>query len=232
MVLNFFGRDAGFGDNHTSAFFFTENNDMVIIDCPVSTYQKLRKTDLRKYNSIYLLITHTHGDHIGGLGLFIQNMHFSQNKLVTIVAPSNEVLNDIKTLLRIEGADVSWYEIIIATHPRVKDWLKNSILTEHTPEMKGRCFGYRLNVLGTNVIYTGDTCTLKPFEPYLSYCGELYVDTSINTGIVHMKLEDSLHYLINLTKSGTKVFLMHLDDALMAEKIVATIHNIEVVTVI
>lgn len=30
MVLNFFGRGSGFADEHTSAYFSTENKEMVI----------------------------------------------------------------------------------------------------------------------------------------------------------------------------------------------------------
>ncbi len=232
MVLNFFGRDSGFGENHTSAFFLTRENDMVIIDCPVSTYHKLKSFDLNKYNQVYVLITHTHGDHVGGLGLFIQHAYFTAKKKITVIAPCSSVASDIETLLKIEGNESSWYKLLLASTNKVRGWLRDAILTEHSPQLKGKCFGYRLNVQGCNVIYTGDTLTLDPFEKFLGYCGELYVDTSVHNGIVHLKLEDSIHKLIELTKSGTKVYLMHLDDAKTAEKIVATIPDIEVVTTI
>ena len=72
MELRFFGRGFGFSDEHTSAYFTTENQEIVIIDCPVSTYNKLKHMDLLNYEELYIFITHTHGDHIGGLGLIIQ----------------------------------------------------------------------------------------------------------------------------------------------------------------
>lgn len=231
MTLNFLGRDSGFGTNHTSAFFFTESNDIVIIDCPISTFQKLRKTDLTGHEHIYVIITHTHGDHIGGLGLFVQHVFFNLHKAVTIVAPSKKVASDIQTVLTIEGNETAWYELITADFLSEKEWFVSCVLTEHSPQLAGKCFGYVFVISGKSVIYTGDTSTLKPFEPYFEMCNELYVDTSVYYGMIHLKLEDAIPDFIRLTQRGTDVFLMHLDDANAAEKIISDIPGINVVTV-
>ena len=137
MVLNFLGRDSGFGNNHTSAFFFTENNDIVVIDCPTSTFQKLRKTDLSQHEKIYVMITHTHGDHIGGLGLFVQHVFFNLHRTVTVVAPSKDVASDIQTVLTIEGNETSWYQLITANMLAEENWFVSCVLTEHAPQLKG-----------------------------------------------------------------------------------------------
>lgn len=231
MVLNFLGRDSGFGNGHTSAFFFTENKDIVIIDCPISTFQKLRKTDLSTHSNIYTLITHTHGDHISGLGLFVQHVYFNLHKKVTVVAPSFQVADDIQTLLSIEGNEKEWYNIITTNELSEESWFVTSILTEHAPQLNGKCFGYQLIVSGKVIIYTGDTSTLEPFKPFLEHCDELYVDTSVYYGMIHLKLENSLSDFIKLSKNGTKVFLMHLDDVEAAKKMISSFSGIEVVTI-
>ena len=231
MVLNFFGNGAGFADEHTSAYFFTATNEMVIIDCSFTTFQKIKHMDLKNCEKFYVLVTHTHGDHVGGLGLFVQYAYFTLKKPVTIVAPSMAVAVDIGALLTIEGNDKSWYSIK-TVHNLEEDWFYKAILTTHAPHLDNKCFGYYLNVNGTNVVYTGDTSTLQPFVPYLTEGSELYVDTSVYYGMIHLKLEDALDNFIILTKSGVKVYLMHLDDVSAAEKIVADIPNIEVVTVV
>lgn len=230
MLLNFFGNGAGFADEHTSAYFTTPNNEMVIIDCPMSTFFKLKKMDLSSYDKIYVCITHTHGDHISGLGLFAQYAYFVLKKTIVIVAPSKDVAEDIKTILTIEGNEPDWYEIITAADLEFHEWYVDCILTKHSPQLENKCFGYRFQVNGTDVVYTGDTSTLEPFLPLTDGC-ELYVDTSVYYGMIHLKLEDALDDLIALTHRYITVYLMHLDDVAAAEKIVADISNVNVVPV-
>lgn len=228
MALKFFATGSGFSDNHTSAYFI-ENKEIVIIDCPVSTFQKLKRFNLADYERIYILITHTHGDHIGGLGLFAQYAYFTLKKNVIIVAPSIAVANDISTILTIEGNEPSWYELVTAEDITDKTWFCNCILTKHSPQLDGKCFGYRLSVNHSNIIYTGDTSTLKPFMPYLADISALYIDTSVYYGMIHLKLEDALDDFLALNTKGIKVYLMHLDDVVAAKEIVSNYPNIEVV---
>lgn len=218
MYLNFLGRDSCFGDEHNSAYFCPTENELVIIDCPVSTFQKLRKSkfiNLEDYEKIYILITHTHGDHIGGLGLFVQYVHFVlEYSSITIIAPSFEVGKDIVTLLRIEGVANDWYKIMYPDEAPSKKWFVRSIPTKHSPQLEGKCFGYQLNINGANIVYTGDTSTLEPFYPYL-HNAYLYLDTSYWFGDIHLKIKDLLEAdsLINLLNANPKcVYLMHLDD--------------------
>ncbi|MBQ3947253.1 MAG: MBL fold metallo-hydrolase, partial [Ruminococcus sp.] len=67
QLLLFLGRGSAFADENNSAFF-VEDNDLVLIDCPATSYHKVKKMNLEQYDNIYILITHTHGDHSGGVG--------------------------------------------------------------------------------------------------------------------------------------------------------------------
>lgn len=231
MILKFFGRGAGFSnlmEGHTSAYFETENNDLVILDLPMSSFYKLKEMDLKKYNNLFVFITHTHGDHISGLGLFAQLTFFTLGKKIKIIVPQ-EIKQDIRTILSIEGNDPNWYFVEITDsfkHTYCKSWFKSEIGTVHSPQLENKCFGYLFNINGKNIIYTGDTSTLSPFKKYFSENMELYVDTSVHYGQIHLKLEDIIN---DESLKDFDVYLMHLDDVNAAKKIVEDIKNIKVV---
>jgi len=241
MYLRFLGRGSGFTDEHTSAYFVTVKRDLFLLDCPTSTFVKV--ADLYTYRNFFVIITHTHGDHVGGLGLWTQYCFFVLKKKLTILVPSEEVRKDIDTLLvTIEGCKTDWYNIFVINpeYCYSDNLYIEPILTKHSPQLDGKSFGYQIEhylINEKNVfydqhifIYTGDTSTLDPFERFFCTCSELYVDVSVFHGEMHLKLEDVLPRLIELAKSGIKVYLMHLDDAQAAEKMIAGIPGIEIVT--
>ena len=72
-MLQFFGRGSAFADQHNAAFF-REQGDLILLDCPGTAFQKVKRFDWSNVFNVYVLITHTHGDHIGGLGTLIASM--------------------------------------------------------------------------------------------------------------------------------------------------------------
>lgn len=211
-MLKFLGRGSAFADEHNSAFFI-ENNEFVLIDCPATSFQKVKKMDLDKFDKIYILITHTHGDHSGGVGTMLQYVWFSSymKKKVTIVAPSEEVKEDLLLLLmRIEGCEAEWFNIITADNIQ-KEWFISAVPTTHVKPLEGKCFGYHLKVQGNDVIYTGDTADFESFRPLLKNGSYLYTEASYYKSDVHLYLKDMLPEFVCLAKSGVYVYLMHLD---------------------
>ena len=166
-----------------------------------------------QYDTIYILITHTHGDHSGGTGTMLQYVWFASymKKKVTIIAPSAEVKEDLLLLLiRIEGCEKEWFNIVTADEID-KKWLKSAVPTTHVKPLEGRCFGYHLNINGNNVIYTGDTATLEPFMPFIEKGTFLYTEAAYYKSDVHMYLKDNLPEYVRLAEKGVNVYLMHLD---------------------
>ena len=211
-LLLFLGRGSAFADEHNSAFF-AEDNELVLIDCPATSYQKVKKMNWEQYDNIYILITHTHGDHSGGVGTMLQYVWFASymKKKVIIVAPSEEVKEDLLLLLmRIEGCEQEWFDIITADELN-KKWFIAAVPTTHVKPLEGRCFGYHLNIHGNNVVYTGDTATLEPFKSLLKRGSFLYTEAAYYKSAVHMYLKDMLAEYISFAESGVHVYLMHLD---------------------
>lgn len=208
-MLDFFGRGSAFATEHNAAFFQSEN-DLVLLDCPVCAFQKVKAMN-PKEQDLYILVTHTHGDHSGAVGTMLQYAWFAWGKPVTIVAPSKKVELDLRMLLEIiEGCDHSWFHLITADKLD-KDWFVKAIPTVHAPTLEGKCFGYHLRVCGIDVIYTGDTATLAPFLPLLHEGAYLYTEIAYYRSPVHLYCRDTLPVLLDLSEKGVRVFLMHLD---------------------
>ena len=210
-MLEFFGRGSAFADEHNSAFFY-DGTDMILLDCSMDSFQKIKKMDLSNVEHIYILITHTHGDHIAGLGMVVDYEFFVGKIPVTIVAPSEEVKTDLYHSLSVmEGCSDDWYELITSSELD-KDFLTCSVPTKHTLTLDGKCFGYNLTVDGRNVVYTGDTATLDTFIPYLKSGSILYTEVSAYKTGVHLYAEDIKDIICSLTADGTEVYLMHMDE--------------------
>ncbi len=132
-------------------------------------------------------------------------------KKVTIVAPSEEVKDDLLLLLmRIEGCEQEWFNIVTADELDRK-WSIAAVPTTHVKPLEGKCFGYHLNIRGNNVVYTGDTATLEPFKPLLKNGSFLYTEAAFYKSEVHLYLKDMLPEFIRLSDGGVHVYLMHLD---------------------
>jgi len=219
-MLKFFGRGSAFADEHNSAFFVA-NDELVLIDCPMHTFARLNDMNLALFDHIYILVTHTHGDHSSGIGLLVDLLQFSVKTPITVVAPSMEVEADLFYLLsRIEGCNSSWFDLINAEDLE-KDWFVCPIPTHHTEELEGKCFGYCLNVDGNKVIYTGDTNTILPFEKYLEKGAYLYMEISAYKTPVHLYCSDMAAKVREYTDMGVHVYLMHMDDEKRIEKVMA-----------
>lgn len=217
MKLTFFGNGSGFAKTHTGAYF-TYKNDLILIDCSMLNVSKILELGINNFENIYLLITHMHDDHTSGIGIFIQHMFYVYKKKLNIAIPT-ELGCDVKVDLTIRGIPDDIYNLIDLNGVNF-EWFVGKIKTSHSPELNNKCFGYKLNIDGTNIVYSGDTNVLDVYEEYLKDCAEFYVDVSALYGKVHLKYEDVEEKLLSyINDYNLNVFIMHIDDEMALRKI-------------
>lgn len=199
-MLKFLGRGAGFSPENTSAYEEFDNS-LLLVDCGYTVFNHvINKIDLKKYDNIYIAITHLHPDHSGSLGQLIFYLGYVVAKKATIVT----ACKNIQTFLDIIGVNREFYQIEDGHSIGIK-----FIETQHTGLLDA--YGFVWNYHGKSIVYTGDTSTLEPFKDVIEKADELYVEASMYGG-VHLKIEEVLNKLLEIKQNGTMVYMMHLDD--------------------
>lgn len=210
-MLQFLGRGAAFTANHNCALY-EQDGGALLLDCPMSAFQRLMPIAREKHwAQITVLVTHTHGDHAGGIAMLIAYAKYVLHIPVRVIAPGAAAAEDIRLLLeRLEGASPADYQLLTAD--AVPELVTAAIPVRHVAGLAGKCFGYALRLGGRDVIYTGDTAELAPFLPFLHSGAYLYTEASAFDTGVHLYICAILPELRHLTQAGVQVFLMHMDD--------------------
>ena len=205
-VLNFLGSDSGFGNKNNSAYV-EEENKLIIIDCGFTVFQQIKENmDLNKYKEIDVIITHLHNDHAGTLSQLILYAYFVLNKKINVIS----MCKKIEEYLEITGTPKDAYTLY-RKFPNIE-----FIKTEHVKYLDA--YGFKLNIHGKSILYTGDTNIIEPFEKYLKNVQEFYVDVS-KFGGAHLKIDDVKLKLEEIKKKNIKIFLMHIDDRKYVEEV-------------
>lgn len=206
-AITFLGKDSGFGKKNTSAYAMVGKR-LLLIDCGHTVMTELQKRELlNDISGIDVIITHMHGDHVGSLSQLALYSYFTLKQPINIITECER----IEEFLTITG--VARY-CQIPGFPQERYTRNNDFVTFIPTNHVGDeldCYGFCAKINGTNIVYTGDTTTLKPFIEYLNDGTQLFVDTSIAGG-VHLKLEDNINLLKYIAKNGIEVYLMHLDN--------------------
>lgn len=217
-MLQFFGIANGLSKEKSTSAFFEYKNNLILIDCSIDTCREILDFDISKYENIYVIVTHTHSDHVGGIGMLAAYLGWNFGRTLNIIMPTDKMADDFNTyLINIEGANPAHYKIGVACEfcdiPDIEP-----IKTSHTYLLEDKCYGWKIKFDNKCIIYTGDTNTLNPFMIYIreamleNFDVYLYSEiNSVNNG-AHLFIDNNLKTLNSLSKKGVKVYLMHIDN--------------------
>ena len=107
MKLHFFGCGSAFNPamGNTSAWFEMDGC-LFLVDCGETVYELLMKrSNLREYRQIYVLLTHLHADHVGSLGSLISYNYCILGRKICVIHPRATVVE----LLRLMGIKDEFY---------------------------------------------------------------------------------------------------------------------------
>jgi ribonuclease BN (tRNA processing enzyme) len=109
-MLNFIGNGSAFNTElgNTSAFI-KNNNSLLIIDCGGTVFHRLQELNLfDKLENLYIIITHTHPDHVGSLGEVIFYSYYILKHRPTIFFPKKELIEGFLTNI---GVSAEMYKL-------------------------------------------------------------------------------------------------------------------------
>ena len=148
MKLHFFGCGSAFNPamGNTSAWFEMDGC-LFLVDCGETVYELLMKrSDLREYRQIYVLLTHLHADHVGSLGSLISYNYCILGRKICVIHPRATVVE----LLRLMGIKDEFYNYYQELPEDVGCLRAEPVPVEHADNMD--CFGYILETEGMRII--------------------------------------------------------------------------------
>lgn len=213
MELKFIGIGGAFNSELGSNSSYIEENDKILfIDIGLDTFGKIVKYKLiNESKEIYVLITHLHGDHVGGLPTFIQYVDVCFKKKVKIVINSDTFTKQLTNLLNITGVDPSIYEFINTNIPfSFKIELKQ---TTHTPLLE--CYSIVFTQNNKKILYTSDSNDF-------AYLKEKVNDKEFTKIYSEAGTSSKVHISYDLIKTldKEKLILMHIESMELYKKII------------
>lgn len=186
--------------------YYKEKDNLIIIDtCESATEKLLNNNAFNKVNNIYIIITHTHYDHVAGLGVLIWYSNFYLNIKPKLVYSDFKYQRHLKKLLKLNGVDLKYIEFIKDTSCNVNNLKFKMLPTNHTKKLQ--CHGIMFDDGIDKIYYSGDTKDIDFIKKLVedNSIKIIYTEVATESYDVHIKYDD----IKDLNKE--KLVLMHFD---------------------
>ncbi|MCX7748631.1 MAG: MBL fold metallo-hydrolase [Clostridia bacterium] len=216
-MLNFIGIGSAFNTalGNNSAFI-KEKDSILILDCGGSVFGRLMELNLlEKVQNVYILITHTHPDHVGSLGELLFYSYYALGQKPTVFFPNGDIL---MKLLQIMGVGNEMYQVeskksFLLKDPSIGEMEIEFVATSHTDLIPS--YAIILKSGGRSIYYSGDSNQISESILERLENGEIEVVYQDTCGLDY---EGNLHLSLRRLKEivkphlRKKVFCMHLDN--------------------
>ncbi|MCD2348525.1 MBL fold metallo-hydrolase [Clostridium guangxiense] len=230
-MVDFIGTGSAFNTKlGNNSAFLKKGSSLILIDCGGSVFSKLRKLNLlNSVEKIYIIITHTHPDHVGSLGDLIFYSYYILKSKVNIFFPQESL---IKNFLANIGASSEQYNLNSCDNPEIDDVELGNINVKflsvtHTKTIPA--YGFIMNLDRKSFYYSGDSNSisnqvidkLKNGEIEMIYHDTCGLDYKGNPHLSIKKLCEAVPM-----EFRNKVYCMHLDENITEKQIMDSGFNV------
>lgn len=185
--------------------FYKEGNDIFVIDPSTEGVNKIinKKVINEDTKNVVICITHTHSDHISGLGSLIWQCKIIYKIIPTIISNSTTFKDKLQTLLELTGVDNKYYSFSENNKLNFHDLLIEMQPTTHTPELE--CFGIMMTDNDGKYFYSGDTNDFAKIK-------ELSIDPEVKSIYAEVSTYPKSHLVysdLKTLENLDKITLMH-----------------------
>lgn len=222
--LGFLGIGSAFNTElgNTSAFL-KKNNSILLIDCGGTVFHRLQELNLLEgIKNLYIVITHTHPDHVGSLGDVIFYSYYILKRKANIFFQSKEL---IERFLESIGVTTEMYNLNSLDRVDFNDPQLGEVTIKFSPGSHVDTipsYGFIMEQNARMFYYSGDSNNLSNkileklkngqiYRIYQDTCGLDYEGNS------HLSLKKLCELVPE--EFRRKVFCMHLDKNVTAEEI-------------
>lgn len=213
------------GQNHTS-FLLQTNTSLILIDCGASTPMALKKAGFSFNDIDYIVLSHFHGDHYGGLPYLILEgaKALKRKKSLTIISPPGLKgrLHALMQLLypgsedALEAFPIDYLTYESEVELEQADFVLIAFEVEHAKATLPH--GLRLEVEGKVLSYSGDTSWHENLRPLaqradLFICECNFFDEDIPAHLSYKVLQQKMALL-----EAKRIVLTHLGERMLKLK--------------